>query len=261
MEKAISSLITFKTTFISKDKKIRDGLINIEQETGLLIEIEDIRDELNIISMILKEQELIAKSLSEVLPTDPKEEDGLKTSETYEGWRRELLEVIRKQTKHIAKMEEQAKRTYDTVSPFAHTYQCGQLNFSAHSYRGPQVKTSQRLRGTLRTRTSRRNGKARSNNSSLHYCYNHLCRYSAQNKSLHNRHSNVIQLPLSFMAAFFAINVVEFPRDSNGAAAFPLDYVSKYICKKRDTSLNSRTHIAHSRNIGRCVSTFHRYSL
>jgi hypothetical protein len=42
------------------------------------------------------------------------------------------------------------------------------------------------------------------------------------------------QLPLSFLAAFFAINIAEFPRDADGLS---LGYVSKYMCKTRQISL------------------------
>jgi hypothetical protein len=39
----------------------------------------------------------------------------------------------------------------------------------------------------------------------------------------------IIFLPLSFIAAFFAINIEEFPRSSDGSASLPLGYVSKYM--------------------------------
>jgi hypothetical protein len=40
----------------------------------------------------------------------------------------------------------------------------------------------------------------------------------------------IIFLPMSFMAAFFTINIVEFPRDSvNGGSGLHLNYVAKYM--------------------------------
>ncbi len=40
----------------------------------------------------------------------------------------------------------------------------------------------------------------------------------------------IIFLPMSFMAAFFAINVIEFPHDSiNGGSGLHLSYVAKYM--------------------------------
>ena len=39
----------------------------------------------------------------------------------------------------------------------------------------------------------------------------------------------VIFLPLSFLAAFFAINVKEFPRNNSGEQETSLAYVSKYV--------------------------------
>ena len=37
------------------------------------------------------------------------------------------------------------------------------------------------------------------------------------------------KLPMSFMAAFFAINIAQFPRDQRGSLS--LGYVSAFICK------------------------------
>ena len=40
----------------------------------------------------------------------------------------------------------------------------------------------------------------------------------------------VIFLPMSFIAAFFAINIIEFPHDSSdGGNGLHLDYVSRYV--------------------------------
>jgi hypothetical protein len=43
------------------------------------------------------------------------------------------------------------------------------------------------------------------------------------------------QLPMSFMATFFAINIAEFPKDSGGGVH--LGYVSKYMCRESRHSL------------------------
>lgn len=41
----------------------------------------------------------------------------------------------------------------------------------------------------------------------------------------------IVFLPMSFMAAFFAINIIEFPRDttSGGGSGLHLGYVAKYM--------------------------------
>jgi hypothetical protein len=40
----------------------------------------------------------------------------------------------------------------------------------------------------------------------------------------------IVFLPMSFMAAFFAINIIEFPHDSpNGGSGLHLRYVAKYM--------------------------------
>jgi hypothetical protein len=39
----------------------------------------------------------------------------------------------------------------------------------------------------------------------------------------------IIFLPMSFIAAFFAINIEEFPRSSPNAQTLPLNYVAKYM--------------------------------
>jgi len=39
----------------------------------------------------------------------------------------------------------------------------------------------------------------------------------------------IVFLPLSFIAAFFTINIAEFPRGHDGNESLPLGYVSKYM--------------------------------
>jgi hypothetical protein len=36
---------------------------------------------------------------------------------------------------------------------------------------------------------------------------------------------------MSFLAAFFAIPLVEYPKDPNGASAIHLSWVCQYLCK------------------------------
>lgn len=55
------------------------------------------------------------------------------------------------------------------------------------------------------------------------------------------------------MAAFFALQIVQFPKDDKGALAMELDYVARYLCKtskstRRTSKLNNLLNFAISRN-------------
>lgn len=109
------SLNNFKKTFESGNKKQREDLIKIEGETGLLIEIEDIRDELNIISMILREQDLVTDSLVSSLSEETTVSGDSGSSDAHNSWKGTVRRSVKRQINDVLKMEEQAKRAYNTV--------------------------------------------------------------------------------------------------------------------------------------------------
>jgi hypothetical protein len=147
MGKAMVSLHKFKKTMETGSKKERDELIKIEGETSLLIEIEDIRDELNIISTILKEQESVINSF---LPLCHRKYIDPNAHKRWEGM---VRQSVKRQMKDVSKMEEQAKSAYNTVISGLH-HLCCSLIILAHLCGGPQVKASQRIRSPFGQRAS-----------------------------------------------------------------------------------------------------------
>lgn len=124
------------------NKKQRDDIIKIEGETSLLIEIEDIRDELNIISMILREQDSVTDSLVSSLSEETSDSGNPGSSEAYNSWKGIVRQSVKRQINDVLKMEEQAKRAYNTVVSLLY-HLCDALIISAHICRRPQVKASQ----------------------------------------------------------------------------------------------------------------------
>ena len=45
----------------------------------------------------------------------------------------------------------------------------------------------------------------------------------------------IFQLPLSFLASFFALDVQQFPKDASGSISWQLGHVSGYLCKHPDS--------------------------
>jgi hypothetical protein len=70
----------------------------------------------------------------------------------------------------------------------------------------------------------------------LYSGYHHLCRSKFLNLA---QFSDDPQLPLSFMASFFALGIDAFPQDAEGNTSWPLSYVSGLLCKLPDHRLRS----------------------
>jgi hypothetical protein len=92
-----------------------DALLTISTESELLAEIKDIRDELNIIALVLQSQSNI---LPELADNVIKELGGKKSSEAGEVERRkkEQLKVIDVHIKDVERMDKQAQGIYTSVS-------------------------------------------------------------------------------------------------------------------------------------------------
>jgi len=95
-----------------------DALLDIGIESELLAEIKDVRDELNIIAMVLQSQSNILPELAENVI---KELGGKKMSESgeIERRKREQLKVIDVHIKDVERMDKQAQGIYTSVSIFS----------------------------------------------------------------------------------------------------------------------------------------------
>ncbi|KAI0107804.1 hypothetical protein GGR51DRAFT_142245 [Nemania sp. FL0031] len=172
--------------------------LSINQETKLLVEIEDIHDELIILRMVLNDQRAVAKKLSELL--DPLGYDQNKQSKAQTR----LLSakenpVLERHLQRIDMMEKMTEKTAKALRSLLDFKQkqasiSGALSLVKYAKRNAQQTNEAASQGrtlTLFTVVT------------------------------------IVFLPLSFLAAFFAIEIDIFPVDDNGKLG--LDYVLKYL--------------------------------
>lgn len=177
------------------DTEFIDKLLDVGPETDLLAEIKDIRDELDILKMVLRHQENLLPDLQKAITTLYHDDRSLgairKVTRTFE----EQEKTISNPLKDIERMEEQAKRIYESIRDLLDLKQKHANAFEARFAR-EQALGAQRQGQTIMVFTI----------------------------------VTVIFLPLSFIAAFFAINVESFPHNAaSGQPEMSLGYVSQYI--------------------------------
>lgn len=176
---------------VERDPRFQDALLDIGVETRLLAEIKDIRDELNMIRMVLKYQEQKLPDFADVLI----DELGKKSDEAFEIRIRskEQLKIVKMHVDDIERMDRQAASIYANLLSLLDLKQKHANAFEARFGRD-QAAFSARSSKTIMVFTI----------------------------------VTIVFLPLSFIAAFFAINIQEFPHGTDGSQALPLGYVSKY---------------------------------
>ena len=171
-----------------------DKLLDIGEETALLREVKDIQDELLMISLVLEQQESVLPNLKEIIlssyPGTQSTARKRRTAHTFE----EQQSTVQEPIKDIKRMHEQAKRIYSSVTDLLDVKQ-KHANAIEARYAREQASDTARQGQTIMVFTI----------------------------------VTVIFLPLSFIAAFFAININEFPHNGNGNSAMSLSYVSRYV--------------------------------
>lgn len=172
-----------------------DKLLDIGQETDLLAETKDIRDELNMISKVLDDQTSVLPDLLDCILDIYQSSNPRISQSDVKKRARDQLKTIEMHLKDIERMDKQAIRIYESITDMLDLKQKHANAFEARFARDSAVGT-QRQSQTIMVFTI----------------------------------VTIVFLPLSFIAAFFAINVREFPRDqSSGNTSLPLAYVSKYM--------------------------------
>ncbi|CAK4034723.1 ankyrin repeat [Lecanosticta acicola] len=182
------------------DPQFLDQLLDVGAETDLLAEIKDIRDELDIIRMVLDHQMNILPDLKDAVKDTYRDDRSLghrsleqlrKVDKGFE----EQEKTISNPLKDIDRMDKQAERIYTNIRDLLDLKQKHANAFEARFARD-QAAGTQRQGQTIMVFTI----------------------------------VTVIFLPLSFIAAFFAINVDQFPHDERtGQQQMSLGYVSQYI--------------------------------
>ena len=98
-----------------RDPTFVDTLLDIGEETDLLAETKDIRDELNMISMVLKHQVSVIEDLKHALLEEVKgPQDQQRQSEINKRFR-EQHKVIDVHLKDVERMDKQADSIYTSV--------------------------------------------------------------------------------------------------------------------------------------------------
>ncbi|KAL1979537.1 hypothetical protein VTN96DRAFT_5584 [Rasamsonia emersonii] len=168
-----------------------DKLLDIGQETDLLAEAKDIRDELNMIRTVLEYQKQVLFDLQEAICDIYLEEH--RSQQEIKKRFREQQRIIDMHVKDVDRMDKQTERIYDSITDLLDLKQKHANAFEARFARDQAAGTTRQSR-TIMVFTI----------------------------------VTVIFLPLSFIASFFAINVQEFPH-ADGNPNLPLSYVLKYI--------------------------------
>ena len=175
------------------ENRFVDSLLNIAKEARLLVECKDIQDELGILTMVLRQQKAVLHE------TDRSFAEALASDSDAR------LEMSRKLTQQrtlidlhlldIERMDKQAKSVNVSLTQVLDLKQ-KHANALEARFTRDQAQDTARQGKTIMVFTI----------------------------------VTVIFLPMSFIAAFFAINVIEFPHDPiNGGNGLHLDYVSKYV--------------------------------
>ena len=174
-----------------RDPLFQDALLHIVTETRLLAEIKDIRDELNMIRLVLMQQHQKLPDFADHII----DELGKKSDEFLEIRLRskEQLKTVKMHLDDVDRMDKQADNIYQSLLSLLDLKQKHANAFEARF-------------GRVQAAFSARNSKT-------------ILVFTIV---------TIIFLPLSFIASFFAINVQEFHHGRDGVS-LPLRYVSKYI--------------------------------
>lgn len=170
-----------------------DKLLDIGQETNLLAETKDIRDELNMIRKVLEDQQHVLPTIeTAICEIYAEEQIGQKeVKKTFANQSKTVSTHI----KDIDRMDKQASKIYISVTDMLDLKQKHANAFEARFARDQATAT------------------ARQSQTVMVFTI-----------------VTIIFLPMSFLAAVFTINVKEFPRDAEGGnTSLPLAWVAKYM--------------------------------
>ena len=99
-----------------KDPSFVDTLLDIGEETALLAEAKDIRDELNMISMVLKHQVSILDDMTNALLEEAKGPHNQQMQSEIKKRFKEQHKVVDVHLKDVERMDKQAEGIYTSVS-------------------------------------------------------------------------------------------------------------------------------------------------
>ena len=171
-----------------------ENLLDISEETTLLGEIKDIRDELDMLSLVFEHQEQILPGIKETIQAIG--EEAKWTAAVVQKFRKIFSDhdkLLSHPRKDIQRMDRQAKRMYSSIRDL--------------------LDLKQKHANAIEARYAREQADGASRQSKTLMVFTIV---------------TVIFLPLSFIAAFFAINMDELPH-RDGIQALSIGFVSKYV--------------------------------
>ena len=175
------------------DPRFMDALLAIGTETRLLAEIKDIRDELNMIRMVLRSQ---TQATGDFADYAWEELGGRKSDEAADVRKRsrEQLKIIDAHVANLDRMDNHAYLIYNSLTHLLDLKQKHSNAFEARFARAQAVLQAHQGQ-TIMVFTI----------------------------------VTIVFLPMSFIASVFAINIAEFPKQ-NGQTAVPWSYAAKFMC-------------------------------
>ncbi|KXT03866.1 hypothetical protein AC578_8935 [Pseudocercospora eumusae] len=183
-----------------REPQFVDKLLDVGSETDLLAEIKDIRDELDIIRMVLNHQQHLLpdlqRAISNIYKHDRRHAAQGTEEEKFEKIFDEQEKIIANPLKDIERMDKQAERIYGSIRDLLDLKQKHANAFEARFARD-QAAGTQRQGQTIMVFTI----------------------------------VTIIFLPLSFISSFFAINVDEYPHPNGpgNSQSMRLSYASAYV--------------------------------
>ncbi|KAL9610192.1 MAG: hypothetical protein Q9167_005096 [Letrouitia subvulpina] len=178
----------------NKDPTFVDILLDIGKETALLAETKDIRDELNMISMVLKNQLSVIDDLTNALLQETKGSHNQQRQAEIRQRFREQQKLIEVHLKDVERMDKQAEGIYTSLTHLLDLKQKHANAFEARFARDQAAFTA-RQGQTIMVFTI----------------------------------VTAVFLPMSFIAGVFAIPIREFPHNDSGNPILDLGYVLKFM--------------------------------
>ncbi|KAG9248494.1 hypothetical protein BJ878DRAFT_27946 [Calycina marina] len=198
-----------------------DALFSITDETQLLGEIKDINDELNILQMVLNDQLSTLKEFSELMH-DSNSTKGKQKDHDHDEKSPAMVRIenIKSHMQKLAKMERLAEKTYKSLNHLLDLKQ-KQANVSE-----ALIARKQAEKMAAQAEIAAQHAEKGMDQAELAYKLSMDSARQGRTVLLFTV-ITIIFLPLSFVAAFFAINIDAFPVNANGK--LPMNYVLKYM--------------------------------
>ncbi|OJD27330.1 hypothetical protein ACJ73_01282 [Blastomyces percursus] len=201
----------------SKSAVASSEVFSIGAETQLLVEIKDIIDELGILHMILSDQTMPLDEFSKFLVEHKKIKNGSVNDENSSPVR---FPVLENHIYRVEKMQRLANQTYKAL-------------YNLLDLKQKQNNVSEALSARKQAENASMQAEATKELTERGLENADLSRKQADESIRQGRTVlvftvvTIIFLPLSFMAAFFAINIDAFPW--NNGDKLPMDYVLRYM--------------------------------